>query len=91
MQRAPFSASLAAIASAAHATIVSPDRALHAREMVIELPLELTWARTAAGCELFANPPRWRWQTAFDAPLARVSMTWREIPRSAADDLGTRR
>jgi hypothetical protein len=77
MRRFPLANTLTEIASIA--TVARSDNVmLYPREMSIDLPIEISWERARADIILLGQAPRWRWQTAFDAPLGRLSMTWCE-------------
>lgn len=77
MRRSPLASTLTEIASIA--TVVRSDNViLYPREMSIDLPIEISWEQARADIILLGQAPRWRWRTVFDAPLARLSMTWRE-------------
>ncbi|HEY0406410.1 MAG TPA: hypothetical protein VGC89_11830 [Pyrinomonadaceae bacterium] len=60
---------------------VSPDETeamIQVTGLDIDLPIEMMLHETAAGVEILADLPQWRWATAFDARRGRIRLHLRE-------------
>jgi hypothetical protein len=79
--RPPLWATLASVVEA-----LQPDgdaaELLRVTGVRLDLPLELTFQGAGEGLELLAQPPGWRWSTAFDRRPARLVLELR--PEAAA-------
>jgi len=51
---------------------------LRVTSLSLDVPIEVAVRQTAAGLEILADLPRWRWTTAFDDQRGRLKITCRE-------------
>jgi hypothetical protein len=56
---------------------VYPDEAaasIRVTQLDVDLPIEMMLRETAAGVEILADLPQWRWATAFDERRGRIRL-----------------
>ena len=55
----------------------SAESGLRVSSFMMNLPMEIALLGNRDRVELYADVPRWRWATDFDAPISRLKITGR--------------
>lgn len=82
--RPPLWATLAGLMDSLHPTGDAAE-VLRISGVTLDLPLELTLHGAGDGLEVLAQPPGWRWSTAFDRRPARLTVELRAEAALSAD------